>query len=202
MDITVTWKSANGRPLPESFNAFVLGTVYQADIVLKAKAGYSFDPAISFKYYSAGAAAKPPVEDFSTAVRVLSTITYFPASGGIEIPVPIDLTSLVIKPIAGRRGVTGFYAVNHTGSWGGTVRWTNEGAEAAGPFQALTVYRAEVSLYPAPGYAFPENVPVTHNSAGRLPAFTRAGDGTVSLTIAFPATGTNFSSLQQKDIKN
>jgi hypothetical protein len=39
------------------------------------------------------------------------------------------------------------------------VVWKAGGVETTGLFQALTVYRAEVTLYPAPGYAFPESVP-------------------------------------------
>jgi hypothetical protein len=59
MDVAAAWKDGNGQALDGDFNAFVLGAVYQADITLTPKEGFSFDPAISFKYPEGTVDAQP-----------------------------------------------------------------------------------------------------------------------------------------------
>ncbi|MDR1127640.1 MAG: hypothetical protein LBL06_05885, partial [Treponema sp.] len=64
-----------------------------------------------------------------------------------------------------------------------------------GLFEADTSYTARVTLYAAPGYAFPAGaVSVTHSGAIQpIGAFTVDSNGTVSGDIVFPKTGVYFS---------
>jgi hypothetical protein len=185
VDVAVVWKDAAGTPLGDSFDQFALGAVYQAEITLTAKNGYGFDPGMRFRYQPEEAVAAQPADNFSTGVRSLSTVTYFPVGAGMTIAGPIDLTALVPSPVMGATPVTSFYA----GTYGGTVAWKTGGVETAGLFKAVTAYRAEVSLYPAVGYVFSAGLTVTHSGAEVAASFTR-GAGTTAGGLSFPATTT------------
>ncbi|MDR1250956.1 MAG: hypothetical protein LBK62_02200, partial [Treponema sp.] len=186
VDIAVVWKDAAGQALGESFDQFVLGVVYQADITLTAKNGYGFDPGMRFRYQPEDTVAVQPADNSSANIRSLSAVRYFPTGEGMTIPSPIDLTALVPAPVMSATPVTSFFA----GTYGGTVAWKSGGSGSDGLFKAITAYGAEVTLYPAVGYMFPANIEVIHSGATIATlSFTRTA-GTVSGAVAFPATGT------------
>jgi hypothetical protein len=112
------------------------------------------------------------------------------AEGGTGDSPPIlveapDLTGHIPVPVTGDRPVTGFYG----GKYWGTARWITGGQVEAGIFREGVEYEAEVTLYPATGYGFPEQVTVTHRGTGESAVtFTRADDGTISGAVSFPAT--------------
>jgi hypothetical protein len=181
MDITVVWKDGDGGTLGDSFNTFSQDVVYQADIKLTAKEGFSFNPAVSFKYPD-GAVAAQPADNSSAGVRSLSPVTYHPAAASTpDTPIEsVNLTNYIPAPVTGAAPVTSFTAETYRG----TVVWTTGGGTAAPLFEEGAVYKAAVSLYPAAGYSFPASVPVTHGG-GAVAAFTgepRQG------TITFPVT--------------
>jgi hypothetical protein len=180
MDITVVWKDAEGNGLPGSFDAFVRGAVYQADITLTAKNGYAFDPEISFQYPE-GTVEDQPVDDLSEAVRALSTVTYKPTEAQVYIST-VDLTGYIPFPVTGGTPVISFYAKDY----GGTVSWKAGDTAVEGLFQARTVYEAEVTLYPGPGYVFSHTGQVIYqgNITG---TFTYVG-GMILAAIGFPET--------------
>jgi hypothetical protein len=169
MSVRVVWKDAGGLPLDDSFVAFVLGTVYQADITLTAKQGYAFDPLIRFSYPVN--AVETQSADNAPDTRALSVGYKITA---IPLPLPpedVDLTGLVPAPVMGGSPVTSFYA----GTYGWMMVWKTGGAAVTGLFQAAAVYTAELTLYPAPGYTL----------AGS--SFTYTGSGT--LNAAWNNTG-------------
>jgi hypothetical protein len=204
----VVWMDADGQALPESFAVFELGAVYHAAITLTAKEDYFFDPAAYFKYYPADAVASQPEVDTDAGdagrTRARSvTVTYKGAATAIPVvPLPIDLTDWVPKPVTGGSPVRTFYA----GAYGGTVEWTaavgwtpNGGPLDGGPldglFQGGAAYTAAAILYPGAGYVFPGGaVPVIHNGAVSSPVpFAPGSGGTLEGALTFPGASTGVA---------
>jgi hypothetical protein len=144
LDVSVVWMDEGGNDITQKLKFFALGTVYQADITLTVKNGYSFDPDFHFAY-SDGRVTTQPDENFDDGERVLSRVTY---KAG-EPPVLIDdfnLTPYLAVPFAGATPVISFSAPKYTG----VVTWSPSG----GIFQAGTPYRAVVTLQAVSGWTF------------------------------------------------
>jgi hypothetical protein len=195
MAVTAVWKVWNGSGF-EVFagDAFALGAVYQADITATVKEGYSFNPAVSFKYYPEdavnGLSDDTAAGDAGRTLKRSVTADYKATAAPIPITAVV-LTDLVPKPVTGGTPVTSFIE----GTYSGTVTWkeTAGNAEHSGIFRAGTGYTAEVTLIPGPGRVFPPSVTVTHGSLS-VASFTgepRSG------AIAFVSTveGTEITSI-------
>jgi hypothetical protein len=186
MVVRVVWKDAEGRPLEGDFAAFVLGSVYQADITLTTKKGFTFDPLIRFSYPVN--AVETQSADNSTGERILSIVYKI-----TEVPLPIeeepDLTAHIPVPVMGGSPVTSFYA----GTFGGMVVWEAPNrAAVTGLFQAGTVYTAKAALYPAPGYTLVGSS-FTYTGGGELnpsDGWSNTGSALTGMTVTFPATTT------------
>jgi hypothetical protein len=187
---SVEWKDQDGNSITGSPATFALGVVYQAVITLTAKEGYSFVPAASFKYYPAGVVESQSNPDTAASdagrMRERSvTVTYKGTADPITLGMTIDLTNLVPSPVPGLTPVTSF----SPGQYSGTVEWSPKDDV----FQGGTTYTASVTLTPAPGYVFPESVPVIHNgdhpAPGNFTGEPRTG------TIVFPAGSEESSDI-------
>jgi hypothetical protein len=189
--VSVIWKDTAGAALGEGFGPFIRDTVYQADITLTAGDGYAFDPAFSFAYpegtvedQSLDDAAEDPGRQ---RVRFV-TVTYKPA----DIPIPIrvedlDLTNHIPAPVTGDSPVKNFSGVTYSGS----VIWD----PPHGIFLAGTIYTAEVTLTPAPGYLFPGgDVEVIHEGADTRTLFTAPDNGSALRSGKITFTNPGFFS--------
>ncbi|MDR2028854.1 MAG: hypothetical protein LBP93_04870 [Treponema sp.] len=121
LELRAVWKDAAGIDISGSLSAFVAGDVYQADIIISAKNGWSFDPAVSF-HYPPDSVASQPGPDTDPAVRTLTTVTYRAAEAG-KIINQGDLSPYVPAPVLGATPVISFAALQYTG----TVDWTGGG---------------------------------------------------------------------------
>jgi hypothetical protein len=175
MDIAVIWKDDQGLDITESLSAFVVNAVYQADITLTAKNGYTFDGGINFKYIPGDIVEVQPGDNSNPDIRSLSTVTYKPAQPPQPIDEDLDLTPYLPPPVTRATPVTSFAAPQYTG----TVAWeeTVTSLPLAGPFLPGTAYKAVVSLIAASGYVF-TGIPITgsesftHSASSAAPVFT------------------------------
>jgi hypothetical protein len=164
LEVSVVWRDSNGNDITGDLTAFEEGAVYQADITLKTKGDYAFDPAASFKYYPANAVTAQPDDNTDAANRSLSTVTYNPTAAPKLIAASINLTKQVPKPVKGATPAASFSEPTYSG----TVAWykTVGNTALSGLFQGGTEYTALVTLTPAPGYVFPDKVTVEHDDQG------------------------------------
>jgi hypothetical protein len=178
--VKVVWRNAAGADITESLVAFARNTVYQAEITLTVKNGYSFDPAVSFAY-PLGAVKIQPAANTNAGERVLSTVTYKAAEPPVRVT-DLNLTPYLAAPVRGATPVGSFSASQYTG----TVAWS----PSDGVFQADTSYTAVVTLTAASGYTFAGLTAgsFTHNavSAGAVITYDLAYPGVV--TVVFPKT--------------
>jgi hypothetical protein len=165
LDVKVVWKDEGGKDITETLDVFKWKTVYQADITLTTKNGYTFDPAVSFAYPD-GAVDIKPDPNTDAGVRALTTVTYKAA----EPPVPVtdfDLTPYLAGPVTG--GTPG-KAVEGVQYWG-WVEWSDENQNPVeGLFQAGTSYTAKVTLTAASGWTFGGVEPNAFTHDGALAA--------------------------------
>jgi hypothetical protein len=178
---TVVWKNQAGAAVNEPFNAFIEEQVYQADITLTAKNGYSFTPGMTFAYpdgaVQSQSAGDTSPEDVGRTAKRLVTVTHKQTAAPMTISGAVDLTNLIPLPVAGGMPKTSFI----TSQYSGTVSW----APADEVFLVGTGYKAEVTLYPAPGYIFPAPTQVIHNDSDST-SFNFAGEprsGTIGFGI-------------------
>jgi hypothetical protein len=161
LEVTVAWRSDEGEEL-EPF-VFTGGVVYQADITMKTKNGYTFAPEKSFKYYTVPVSGQPE-DNFDTALRELS-VTYLSVpeteQNRKKLVSNYDLQYYV--PVPTTRGVPTKQITR--GDMYGTVDWTwmNESTEEAVPegfdsFKDDTVYRAEITLTVNNDYFFDQDM--------------------------------------------
>jgi hypothetical protein len=194
LDVQAVWKDAEGSDITGALSRFAMGEVYQADITISAKNGWSFDSGLNFQY-PAGSVAVQPGANGDPSRRVLSTITYRAAAAAKIIDHPIDLTELIPAPYAGGTPVTSF--ISPTLAYSGKVSW-KEGADApmrGEVFQYGETYQAEAVLTAAPGFVFPAvltDTDFTHMRADPRypPAYTgiSGGGGMETVTVTFEAT--------------
>jgi hypothetical protein len=105
----------------------------------------------------------------------------------------LALTGFFAAPAKGQTPVTSFSGVQYTGA----IQWKADGTNHSGPFEAITVYTAEVTLTAASGWTF-AGVTLngfTHTGASRVGSGSLAANGTVTLSIEFPQTATADSSM-------
>jgi hypothetical protein len=183
----IVWKEKGAEaPLGEGFAAFAEGGEYQAAITLKALEPYRF-AAIPFGYAEGAAEVLPPPA-LGERERALS-VTYPAAGEGREVSAAnLDLALYLPAPGAGETAVRSFAAAGYTG----TVAWKTGpgfGGDMAGNlFQPGTAYRADVTLYAAPGFTL-EGAAFTH-SKGIMSNEEQGtgGNGEKMVSIVFPAT--------------
>jgi hypothetical protein len=164
---------------------FVKDAVYRAAITLE---GRVFDPGETFGYSNAAVANQ--FEAPATAGRTIRTVvvTYNKTESPRNIGSPIDLKTALSAPVWETVPETFFGGETYRGQ----VEWkTAAGGALAGAFRQGERYTARVSLYPAPGYVFFESGEVVYDGLAVDPrTYTRAGDGTVTVEIAFGGAGT------------
>jgi sugar lactone lactonase YvrE len=174
----VSWKRTDNNTLHSG--VFAADTGYTATVTLTAASGYTFDGVAANAFAHGGKSSIANAANAGTVVIVFPATDPLPAT---IIPTPVNLTAYVPAPVTGATPSTSFNAGTYTGN----VTWTTTAGVAVTLFEADTVYRAAVTLYPAAGYAFPASVPATHGgSSGAVSDFTgnpRQG------TINFPQTG-------------
>jgi hypothetical protein len=78
MDVEVVWKADDTAV---NITTFEGETVYQADITLRAKNNWTFDPEIAFQYIR-DAVTEQPESNLDPSLRKLSTVTYKQTGGG------------------------------------------------------------------------------------------------------------------------
>jgi hypothetical protein len=172
---TVAWEPAHGT--------FRLGESYTAKATLIPVEGYTFD-GISGPFSHGEAADMPaPNPSYNGNGTVTVTIAFGPAADAIMVP-SITLTDLVPAPVMDRTPVRSFFTSEYTGtvSWSGTMKGDLFGADV--------VYTATVTVTPAPGYAFPDSLQVTHGAISGILNFTAppADANSRQGTITFPKT--------------
>jgi hypothetical protein len=173
----ITWTPAD--------STFAPSTIYEAEVVLTATTGYTFDGvgANSFIYAYAGATATNPAGSGNTITVTIS----FPATAA-DMVSDLDLTMLITAPVKHMAPGTTINESQYTG----VITW----APADSTFAPSTVYEAEVVLTATTGYTF---TGVNANSfnytyAGTM-ATNPAGSGdTITVTITFPATAADVVS--------
>jgi len=167
---TVTW-----TPDVSTFN---YATVYTASVTLTAAGGYEFTGATTATVN--GNAATVTLNGDGTL-----TVTYiFPKTG--DAPITAVAISEIVVPIAlatpdAEAVVAATPAAGITGTTA-TVTWT----PAVSTFNYATIYTASVTLTAAGGYEFTAGTTATVN--GNAATVTLNGDGTLTVTYAFPAT--------------
>jgi hypothetical protein len=136
--------------------------------------------------YDRGGEANSAGRDILLYIGVPAKVGDIGSEEPIILTGPLDLTYKVPTPVTGGSPVTNFFA----GTYSGTVEWT---PFASGLFEAGKEYTAAVTLYPAPGYVFPESgVTIIHSGASQtIEDFEYDGGdpGTVARDIAFDKTG-------------
>jgi hypothetical protein len=132
---------------PDNAFTFGLHKVYRAEITLTTKTGWKFRAARNFAYTD-GTAVTPLDSGTEPGVRVLS-VTYR-ATRTPTVIKDFNLTPYIPKPASGATAITSFAASQYTGM----VIWRNSETQEvwSGPFQPVTAYTAELTLYPASGY--------------------------------------------------
>jgi hypothetical protein len=172
---TVKWKTGSA----EHQGVFQLGAVYTATVTLTAAPGWTFIDVKQDTFRHDGGEKVSNAKDSGVV-----TIVFGPVADAIPVP-NIDLAAYIPAPAAGATPVTSFSA----GTCGGTVTWavTTGSAGHSGLFMAGVAYTAAVTLFPAPGYVFPDGFQATYNNT--VLASFQATKDEASGRIAFPATG-------------
>ncbi|GHU72745.1 hypothetical protein FACS189450_11130 [Spirochaetia bacterium] len=174
---TIAWKTSANAPHSGPFAGSM-----KAELTLTAKPGFTFRgvAANSFTYLGA------------TAINAANsgTVTIiFPIIGTLVVNA-LSLDALVTAPVPGATPVT--TAINQT-QYTGTIAWqTGSGAPHTGAFAASTVYKAEVTLTPIPGYTF---TGVAANRFTYSGANVTNGVNSGTVTITFPATAAVVTDL-------
>ncbi|MDR0690188.1 MAG: hypothetical protein LBG08_08015 [Spirochaetaceae bacterium] len=147
LEVRVAWRNEGGE-ITGSF-AFIGGKTYQADITLKTKNGYTFDPEKSFKYYTASVGDQPE-DNFHTASRELS-VTYLsvPATEQNRKKLISNYDLQYYVPVPTTRGTP----VQHLarGDMYVDVVWMKKGEDTELPesfdsFKDNTAYQAKITL--------------------------------------------------------
>lgn len=172
LEAIVTWKDRTGNELP-NLDTFLPNTVYQAEIKLTPRAGYLFNPAISFAYHPGKISAQN--DDRDSPTRTV-TVTYHNSNdGNITYIVDYDLQNYVPIPVGGEEPVRTITTTEVTG----TVSWKQGGSPLSDSavFQAGQGYGADIRLQVQPGYRFstaqdfgyPPNTVTTQPASNRDP---------------------------------
>jgi hypothetical protein len=164
LTVEVKWKDATGEAITPALTSFVRGTVYQAEITLRAQSPYTFDADIRFEYRSA------VVEDLSgenthTQSRTLA-VKYKPAGQGSEQKVlDYDLQHYVPVPAVGARPITSLTRPDLMVE----VTWKDATGKAIIPipnsFVKGTVYQAKITLTARSPYTFDAGTPFEYLTA-------------------------------------
>ncbi|MFP3090522.1 hypothetical protein LQZ21_09375 [Treponema sp. TIM-1] len=193
LDLQVVWKDAAGNDISGSLSAFTGGEVYQADITISAKNGWSFDPGINFQY-PAGSVTTQPGPNSDPSRRTLTTISYHAAAAAKTIDL-VDLSAYIPAPVLGGTPVISFAGIQYTG----TVEWNGgSGPNSVDLFKGGVIYTATVSLAAGPGYVFVSNPGFYHTGDTLSPdpaalTFTiHPGNSGGTLSIVFPQTRTGI----------
>jgi hypothetical protein len=194
LELQAVWKDAGGNDITAGLNAFNVGEVYQADITINVKNGWSFDPGLNFQYPGSSVTTQPG-PNLDPSLRALTTITYRAAEVAKTVD-QADLSAYIPPPALGATPVISFGGVQYTG----TVEWTGgAGINPIDLFQAGVIYTAMVNLTAAPGYVFGVNPGFYHTGDTLSPdpmslAFTtNPGNSGGTLSIVFPQTRTGTS---------
>jgi hypothetical protein len=148
MDISAKWMDILGMDITGSLTEFAEGASYKAEITLRARAGWSFDPAVSFAY-PMGTVADPPAANTAADTRIFR-VTYRPTAASQAITGE-DLKSYIPKPETGATPVASFSAPRYTG----TLEWMEGAGSISGDvFLPLTGYTVVATLRAGPGYTF------------------------------------------------
>ncbi|MDR1095451.1 MAG: hypothetical protein LBL31_03605, partial [Spirochaetaceae bacterium] len=179
---TVTWSvTAGGGTLSGNFQP---GTAYTATVTLVAVSNYAFKGTPAFAHtHAASGPSVSPNSDGTVTVTI-----DFPATVAGTTPAVVtdlDLTDKVPAPVTDAPPIQFLEATQYTG----TVVWsvTEGGVVNSGNFQPDTAYTATARLTAVSGYAFKGTV-FAHTGAASGPYISPNSDGTVAVTINFPAT--------------
>jgi hypothetical protein len=194
MEISVKWLNANsGADITGSLSEFAEGASYKAEITVKARPGWSFDPAVRFAYPEGTVAGQPPANT-AADTRILA-VSYKP-TGAPQAIVGEDLARYIPSPASGVTPVVSFSGSRYTGS----VEWMEGDVPIPpGNFLPGVGYKAAVTLNAGPGYTFagiPDKPGWTTPVAG---AFSHGGStglihgagggGALEVLITFNETG-------------
>jgi hypothetical protein len=164
---TVVWKD---RTIPWT-GAFEAGTVYTAEVTLRAAAGYTFAGVAEARLPGSFTHSRSADLNYKLGSDAELTVTIrFPVTGaevgGEYVVVDYDLQHYVPIPITGARPVTNLIREDLYAE----IVWKIEGAEAplGGDFTAFTdgvTYQAEITLKAANSYRFSPRIPFTYPAA-------------------------------------
>jgi hypothetical protein len=155
--------------------------VYTATVTLTAAPDWTFEGTGANAFTHTGAVT----ESSGTGSGVV-TVT-FPAttSTAAAIVDDLDMTYKIPAPVMGGTPVTYFSSPQYTG-W---VDWYSGGiAMPHSVFQGGTAYQASVTLAAASGWTLGGAGPFTHLGAESTAAAVDNGNGTITVSVAFPAT--------------
>ncbi|MDR1575720.1 MAG: hypothetical protein LBS37_06920 [Treponema sp.] len=172
----VSW-SVGGNP---HSGVFQPNKVYTATVTMQPASGRTFTGVGSFSH-GGGTITY-------TANPNVVCIT-FPQTGSGVVISSIDLSAYIPKPMTGGEPIINFY----TGKCYGTVEWETLGVPnvpmTTGFFKMTTVYKAKVTLTPAPGYVFPGGLTVAHDEGTVLSVVEDLVLQQAEVSITFPITG-------------
>ncbi|MDR0421457.1 MAG: DUF4988 domain-containing protein, partial [Proteiniphilum sp.] len=149
---------------------FRLGTIYKAVATLTPGTGFSFDGVEGMDFFHSGAQqygiTAEKVPDDPDGRRIVVTILFKQTGQGTATSSTLDLTPHISTPATGGTPVISFAE----GSFSGFVTWTVDNQSMTeGLFQPGTKYRANVTLTPATGYYFPDDVKVSYKGKNLTP---------------------------------
>jgi hypothetical protein len=161
---------------------FQSGVAYTATARLAAGSSYAFKSTPDFIHD--GVTPYPyasPNGDGTVTVTM-----NFPATAAATVVTDLDLTGKIPVPVRNAPPAQTVAASQYTGP----VAWSVTGGSGtlSGNFQPDTAYTATARLSAASGYAFKGTPAFTHTGALSVRPVSPNGDGTVTVTIDFPAT--------------
>ena len=191
LEIAVTWSGTDASP--SGFN-FVNGADYSAAITITAKTGalYQFNSGYAFSYPS-GTVEIQPMDSMQQSTRLLSSVTYRATETGTLITETVELADDIPVPVTGEALTRSFGKTEYMGQVSWQVRnGTNWDDVHGSVFQPAAEYRADITLYAAPGYILPStSTGFKYSLGGTLDAVTRmanTGSSVTGLTVTFPVT--------------
>jgi hypothetical protein len=179
-------------PIPED-GKFLPKTAYTATVELLAKTAYTFVGVGTLFSHDVGSASQTAGTATGITVSIL-----FGATGGTETdPGPVtalDLATAIAAPVTAETVVTTFTSPDPDQYTGAAVVWTDDSGTAAGAaFAGGTVYKAEVTLTPKPGYEFATAGGFVY--AGATVTKTMHDNGTATVAVTFKPTDTVVSAV-------
>ncbi|MDR0951359.1 MAG: YDG domain-containing protein [Oscillospiraceae bacterium] len=170
--------------------AFAASTVYKVQVTLTAASGYAFPSSFNQTSAIAGFTVNSIAPTFVSCDddELVFTVT-FPTTDAT----PISAAAITGIDAPTRGGTPDDDGADGTGFTTAIAWQTSDGTAHTGAFAASTVYKVQVTLTAASGYAFPSSFNQTSAIAGFTvnsiaPVWASRSDSVLVFTVTFPAT--------------